>query len=112
MRSDFAFLVWFLILIVVYIILKYNNVNSWSAFIFALLVAYIFLIVCMQDTERCHRDNECDENYKHKDKNMFCLDIGFFAFISLLTFVLIIIYIFQKVFADRQACVNLLHAHN
>lgn len=104
MNSEFAFLVWFLVLIVVYIILKYNHVNSWSSFIFAVLISYIFLVVCREDPNKCHKDCEDDDEKRcgEKKNDLFCFNKGFFAFISIVTFILIIIYIFQRVFADRH----------
>lgn len=101
MSQEFSFLVWFLVLVVVYIMLKYNNINAWSSLVFALLISYIFLIVCNGCGHGDHKDRkeeDCDEKNRHcgLDFNM-----GFFAFISIVTFVIIIIYIFQKVFADK-----------
>lgn len=89
MTPEASVLIWLIVFIIVLLILKAYGIRTWSAIVFALAVALIILMLV----------------YPFRLVNGFYraqgLD-GLVAFIGFITAILIIIYIVQKVFSDRD----------
>ncbi len=110
---EFALLLWIIILVSVFFILKAYRITWWSSLVFALFVSWILLSLsypfhsCLQFDRRqmtisypeeCD-DEDCDRHGKHKEsKNID----GIFFLISFVTIIIVIVYLIQKVFRDRE----------
>lgn len=113
MGIEFAFVLWIIIVVVVFFIVRSYGVHWWSAIVFALLTAWVLLAVLFpwdnifdlfrkdDDHHReCDRD-ECD----HRDcgrRKKDCTGAWLFCFIGLLTVVVVVVYLIQRVFRDRD----------
>lgn len=109
---EFAILLWVIILVIVFFILKAYRITWWSSLVFAMLVSWIVLCLtypfnscCMfgrNGSEECD-DDECDRHGKHKGSNSkISNDAGLFCLISSVTIIIVIVYLIQRVFRDRE----------
>ena len=89
MGQEFAFLLWLLVLVVIFFILKSYRVTWWSSLVFALLVAWIVLAFIYP----FHVQNGV---YMAQSADKLL------GLISIVTIVILIIYIIQRVFTDRE----------
>ena len=89
MGQEFAFLLWLLILIVLFFILRSYNITWWSSLVFSLVVAWIILCLVypFQIQNGVYISHPTDK---------------LVALISIVTIVILIIYIIQRVFTDRE----------
>ena len=89
MTPEVSVLIWLIVLIVIFLILRAYGIRAWSAFVFSAAVALIILMLI----------------YPFRIVNGFYrasgLD-GLIAFIGFVTAIIVIIYLIQKVFADRE----------
>jgi magnesium-transporting ATPase (P-type) len=86
-----AYLIWFIIFIVLIAILRAFQIRWFSTIVFSLIVSLIVLGFIYP----------FNTNYKTK-KYEWCSDDAFFGFLCVITIVLLIIWIIWKVFTDRD----------
>lgn len=119
---EFAILLWIIILVIVFFILKTYRITWWSSLVFSMLVSWIVLCLaypfsaCPKFNRSDKRSNnhsnkyssECsdDDCDRHRNHMTFTNNItnedGLFYLISLVTIVIVIVYLIQRVFRDRE----------
>ena len=90
MHQEFALLIWLLVLVILFFILRSYCIRWWSAFVFALFIAWIVLVAVYAPS-----------GYRNGGWNR-CNSDWFVGLISLVTFVIILVYVGQRVFHDRN----------
>lgn len=119
MGIEFCFVLWIIILVVVFFIVRSFGVRWWSSLVFALVVAWILLVVLFpmdhvfnlfgifhgkdrdgHHDRDCDRDDCDDRDCGRHEKD--CSGGWLFCFITLLTVVIVIVYLIQRVFRDRE----------
>ena len=115
MSVEFAFLLWVIILVIIFFILKAYRITWWSSLVFALIVSWIVLCL-VYPMSRCgnkdkrhssydgytdyESDYDCDDH--HDDKHEWRSEDALFCLITLVTVVIVLVYIIQRVFRDRE----------
>ena len=89
MGQEFAFLLWLLVLIVLFFILRSYGITWWSSLVFSLLVALIVLMFVYPF------DVQNGQYVMHPPDKLLGL-------ICLITIIIVIVYIIQRVFTDRE----------
>ncbi len=89
---EFAFLLWILVLIVFFFIVRSFCIKWWPSLVFAFLLAWIVLIAVFP----------WGLLTRWSTGTAGCYGEGLFAVITIVTIVILIIYIIQRVFTDRE----------
>jgi len=117
MSVEFAILLWIIVLVIVFFILKTYRITWWSSLVFAMLVSWIILCLaypfstCPKFNRNNHsnkyssecRDDDFDRHDKHREsEHNITNDDELFLLISLVTILIVIVYLIQRVFRDRE----------
>jgi uncharacterized membrane protein len=89
MSCEFAFLLWLLVLVVLFFILRNYGITWWSSLVFGLIIAWIVLVLVYPFDISGGR------------YNMHYGD-GLVGLITLVTVIIVIVYLIQQVFTDRD----------
>lgn len=97
---EFALLLWIIILVAVFFILKAYRITWWSSLVFSLLVSWIVLCLVYPFSSCGHFG--CRGEHCNNDSNGWKTGDALFLFVGLITIIIVIIYLIQRVFRDRE----------
>ena len=96
MGSEFAFLLWLLVLVVLFFILRSYGITWWSSLVFALIISWVVLVLV-------YPFEVVNGQYVMQAADKLV------ALITLITVIIVIVYIIQQVFTDRDPNYNKCH---
>nr|QBK89923.1 MAG: uncharacterized protein LCPAC101_02060 [Pithovirus LCPAC101] len=110
MAVEWTFIVWLIIVVLVFFLTRNYNITWWSSLVLALLAGLFVLLIgvglCFRDSVGGDCDDESsDFSSRHSRKrcdNGFALPL--LGFILLISVVVIVIYLIQRVFDDQCPC--------
>ena len=111
MHAEWTFIVWLIVVVLVFFLTRNYNITWWSSLVLALLAGLFVIMIgagfCLRDLDGKDCDDESSDyrggrRGKRKDNSQFVLSLlGFFFLISI---VVIVIYLVQRVFDDQCPC--------
>lgn len=101
MGCEFAFFAWLIIFIVLFFVVRAYHTNWWSTFVFALFFSTLILLF-IYPMDDFQLDLLTSRRNKHdRDCSRRITSDRLLALIVLITLVVLIVYLFQRVFNDR-----------
>lgn len=99
MSAEFALLLWLLVVVILFFIVRSLRITWWSSFVFAIFIGWIVLMFAFPWGSG-FSVNGASLAFDGAYTGAYAL----MALISLVSIIILIVYLFQKVFTDREAC--------
>ena len=102
MGLEFVFFIWIIIVIIIFFLARNYNITWWSSLVLALFFGLLVLIAAIHlPLGECHEDDSSYDRHRDSEWDLGKVILGLIAIISI---VIVIIYIIQRVFEDQ--CVS------
>src|SRR5665811_296058 len=105
MGAEWSFLLWIIVLVVVFFILRNFGIGWWPALVGALIIAWFFLAFAFPWVEGCPDGDHGGNGVLGRFRLNVDSRAAGVGVIGLITIILVLIYLFQQIFKDRD-CID------